>query len=91
MSMRSNIGKVFLENVPNLSANDEIAYINKRYKDALELGDLSIISPLLNSCGVEDYINAKQVVDRKMEYKKNNKARQIQIGHPVTFLRRVLS
>ena len=75
MSMRSDIGKVFLEDVPNSFANDEIAYINKRYKDALELGDLSIISPLLDSCGVEDYINAKQVVDRKMECKKKNKAR----------------
>ena len=76
MSMRSNIGKAFLENVPNSSANDEISYINKRYKDALELGDLSILSPLLNSCSIEDYINTKQVVDRKIEYKKNNKARQ---------------
>ena len=65
MSVQSDIGKVFLENVPNSSANDEIAYINKRYKDALELGDLSVLSPLLNSCGVEDYINTKQAVDRK--------------------------
>ena len=73
MSMRSDIGKAFLENVPNSSANDEIAYINKRYKDALELGDLSIISPLLDSCGVEDYINAKQVVDRKWNPKRTTR------------------
>ena len=72
--MRSDIGKAFLENVLNSSANDEIAYINKRYKDALELGDLSVLSPLLNSCGVEDYINAKQVMDRKIECKKKKKA-----------------
>ena len=91
MSMRSDIGKAFLENVPDSSANDEIAYINKRYKDALELGDLSILSPLLNSCGVEDYICAKQAVDRKMKYKKRNKGRRIKIAHPVTFLRRFLS
>ena len=71
--MRSDIGKGFLKNVPNSSAHDEIAYINKRYRDALELGDLSIISPLLNSCGVEDYINAKQVVDRKLNPKRSKR------------------
>ena len=59
MYMQSDIGETFLDTVPNSSAIDEIAYINRRYKDTPELGNLSILLPLLNSSNVKEYISAK--------------------------------
>ena len=70
--MRPDIGEVFLDTVPNSSAIDEIAYINRKYKDALELGDLSILLPPLNSSNVEECIGAKKMLTGKCQTKNNH-------------------